>query len=64
MKLQTSAFILLPSSFGMLAARLGFEPRQSDSESLVLPLHYVAKSAWETRDGENTDRAGEGKAKF
>jgi hypothetical protein len=28
-----------------MAASLGFEPRQSDSESLVLPLHYEAKIA-------------------
>ena len=27
-----------------LTASLGFEPRQSDSESLVLPLHYEAKA--------------------
>ena len=27
-----------------MAALLGFEPRQSDSESLVLPLHYKAIS--------------------
>ena len=26
------------------AASLGFEPRQRDSESLVLPLHYEATS--------------------
>ena len=25
-----------------MAASLGFEPRQRDSESLVLPLHYEA----------------------
>jgi hypothetical protein len=25
-----------------VAASLGFEPRQRDSESLVLPLHYEA----------------------
>ena len=25
-----------------MAASLGFEPRQSDPESLVLPLHYEA----------------------
>lgn len=28
----------------MKAASLGFEPRQRDSESLVLPLHYEARS--------------------
>ena len=33
-----------------LAASLGFEPRQSDSESLVLPLHYEAKARG---DGES-----------
>ena len=27
-----------------MAASLGFEPRQRDSESLVLPLHYEAKA--------------------
>ena len=27
-----------------LAARLGFEPRQSESESLVLPLHHRASN--------------------
>ncbi len=27
-----------------VAASLGFEPRQRDSESLVLPLHYEATS--------------------
>ena len=27
-----------------MAASLGFEPRQRDSESLVLPLHYEATS--------------------
>ena len=26
------------------AASLGFEPRQRDSESLVLPLHYEARA--------------------
>ena len=31
-----------------VAASLGFEPRQRDSESLVLPLHYEAK-AWEAK---------------
>ena len=31
-----------------MAASLGFEPRQRDSESLVLPLHYEAK-AWEAK---------------
>ena len=45
MKMPTSAFILLPSSLGRLAARLGFEPRQTDSESAVLPLHNRA-SDW------------------
>lgn len=28
----------------VLAASLGFEPRQNDSESFVLPLHHEAKS--------------------
>jgi hypothetical protein len=28
-----------------VAASLGFEPRQRDSESLVLPLHHEAKAA-------------------
>lgn len=28
-----------------MAAGLGFEPRQTESESVVLPLHYPAKSA-------------------
>jgi hypothetical protein len=28
-----------------MAASLGFEPRQRDSESLVLPLHHEAKAA-------------------
>ena len=32
-----------------MAASLGFEPRQRDSESLVLPLHYEA-SERENRD--------------
>jgi hypothetical protein len=27
-----------------MAASLGFEPRQRDPESLVLPLHYEAKT--------------------
>ena len=27
----------------MVAARLGFEPRQTESESVVLPLHNRAK---------------------
>ena len=27
-----------------MAASLGFEPRQRDPESLVLPLHHEAKS--------------------
>jgi hypothetical protein len=27
-----------------MVAELGFEPRQSDSESLVLPLHHSAVS--------------------
>jgi hypothetical protein len=27
-----------------MAASLGFEPRQRDSESLVLPLHHEAKA--------------------
>ena len=27
---------------GLLAARLGFEPRQTDPESAVLPLHHRA----------------------
>src|SRR5690606_28815787 len=29
--------------FSKVAARLGLEPRQSESESLVLPLHHRAK---------------------
>ena len=33
-----------------VAASLGFEPRQRDSESLVLPLHHEARSE------ENKDR--------
>jgi hypothetical protein len=34
-----------PKAFGVyVAASLGFEPRQRDSESLVLPLHYEATS--------------------
>ena len=28
-----------------MAASLGFEPRQRDPESLVLPLHHEAKAA-------------------
>ncbi len=32
-----------PQGFYM-AASLGFEPRQRDSESLVLPLHHEATS--------------------
>ena len=31
-----------PWSFFFLAARLGFEPRQTESESVVLPLHNRA----------------------
>ena len=34
-----------------LAARLGFEPRQADSESAVLPLHHEAVRGWEVRRG-------------
>ena len=30
------------SSFSFLAAELGFEPRQTESESAVLPLHNSA----------------------
>ena len=33
-----------PCSDVVVAASLGFEPRQRDSESLVLPLHYEATS--------------------
>ena len=33
-----------PRTGSYLAASLGFEPRQRDSESLVLPLHYEATS--------------------
>ena len=29
-----------------MVAELGFEPRQSESESLVLPLHYSAMPRW------------------
>ena len=29
---------------GLLAAELGFEPRQTESESVVLPLHNSAMS--------------------
>src|SRR5207247_7540059 len=33
-------------AFGVyMAASLGFEPRQRDPESLVLPLHHEAKAA-------------------
>ena len=32
-----------------LAAGLGFEPRQTESESVVLPLHYPAISIWLAR---------------
>ena len=31
-----------PATRGKLAARLGVEPRQTDSESVVLPLHHRA----------------------
>jgi hypothetical protein len=34
-----------PKAFGVyVAASLGFEPRQRDPESLVLPLHHEAMS--------------------
>ena len=29
-------------TYGLLAAELGFEPRQTESESVVLPLHNSA----------------------
>ncbi len=32
-----------------VAARLGLEPRQNESESFVLPLHHRAKSLKEAR---------------
>ena len=31
---------------GFLAAELGFEPRQTESESAVLPLHNSATNKW------------------
>ena len=34
-----------------MAASLGLEPRQNDSESFVLPLHHEAKVEAETRCG-------------
>src|SRR6266404_2034093 len=35
----------VPKAFGIyVAASLGFEPRQRDSESLVLPLHHEARA--------------------
>ena len=30
-----------------VAARLGIEPRQNESESFVLPLHHRAGKAWQ-----------------
>ena len=42
------------SSIQMVAS-LGFEPRQSDSESLVLPLHHEAKE----RDGKSNGMWGD-----
>ena len=35
-------FVLLTKGFSFLAAELGFEPRQTESESVVLPLHNSA----------------------
>ena len=36
-----------------MAAELGFEPRQTESESVVLPLHNSALFSQETRDVDN-----------
>ena len=40
---RSSQTELRPESKKLLAARLGFEPRQTDPESAVLPLHHQAK---------------------
>ena len=44
--MSASGFCTPRSAFRALkmAARLGFEPRQSDPESLVLPLHHRASN--------------------
>ena len=41
-----------------MAARLGLEPRQSESESLVLPLHYRAVRKFFLRDYERVRQRG------
>jgi hypothetical protein len=43
-----------PALVGTEAARLGFEPRLTDPESVVLPLHYQAVG------GENEGEEAEG----
>ena len=49
---------------GELAARLGLEPRQNESESFVLPLHHravkklIAAGQWDR--GEQENGAGDG----
>ena len=48
--LYPSAFQSDPAPF-LMAALLGFEPRQNDSESFVLPLHHKAKCEGENYGG-------------
>ena len=43
-----------------MAARLGLEPRQSESESLVLPLHHRAVNLGKTFVVESRTRGGQG----
>ena len=47
----------------LLAARLGVEPRQNESESFVLPLHHRAVETEARRAGapeKSADGAGDG----
>lgn len=41
-KVQTKKDPLTDWSAGLVAAVLGFEPKITESESVVLPLHYTA----------------------
>ena len=43
-----------------MAARLGVEPRQNESESFVLPLHHRAEKSRSMRPAPGSDKNGAG----
>ena len=48
------------ASAAQMAARLGLEPRQADSESAVLPLHHRATNPFKNAGAGGAPRTGDG----